>query len=64
MVPALGGEAVNVGAERVKSPALHPDGKRFVFSGLGRPDASGVGGPFTRKVMALDGILPVSVTKR
>jgi hypothetical protein len=64
MVPALGGEAVNVGAERVKSPALHPDGKRLVFSGLGRPDASGVGGPFTRKVMALDGIPPASVAKR
>jgi Tol biopolymer transport system component len=63
-VPALGGEAVKVGTERVKSPGLHPDGKRLVFSGPGRPDASGVGGPFTRKVMALDGILPGSVAKR
>ena len=64
MVPALGGDAVNVGAEGVKSPALHPDGKRLVFSGPGRPDASGVGGPFTRKVMALDNVLPASVTTR
>ena len=64
MVPALGGEAVKVGAELVKSPALHPDGKRLVFCGPGRPDASDVGGPSISRVMALDGILPASFAKR
>ncbi len=34
-VPAVGGAAERVGLDmRVKTPALHPDGKRLVFVGL------------------------------
>jgi Tol biopolymer transport system component len=54
--PALGGEAEKVGIlVGVKSPAVHPDGRRIVFSSAS--------GPNTSKVWALDNVLPQSSTR-
>jgi len=56
-VPALGGEAEKVipMAIGVKSPAVHPDGKRIVFSSASAPNTS--------KVWALENFLPRSSTR-
>ena len=56
-VPALGGQAERVGLDvRVKTPALHPDGKRLVFVGL--PTLGQNGQPRRPNVMALENVLP------
>ena len=57
-VPATGGEARRVALDlRVKSPELHPDGRRLVFVGLPplRPGAE----IQTSRVMTLENLLPV-----
>jgi Tol biopolymer transport system component len=57
-VPALGGEAERVGLDlRVKTPELHPDGRRLVFTGL---PALRAGAEMQRpRVMTLENFLPV-----
>jgi Tol biopolymer transport system component len=55
--PALGGKAEKVGISMrgVKSPTVHPDGKRIVFSGVGE---------FTRKFWVLENFLPAPNARR
>lgn len=56
-MPALGGEAEKVGISmpaRIKSPAVHPDGKRIVF-GTVEADNS--------EVWALENFLPAMKAK-
>jgi Tol biopolymer transport system component len=57
-VPAPGGEADKVGISvlNIKSPTVHPDGKRLVFSGNATPNPS--------KVWALENFLPQPAAKK
>lgn len=60
-VPALGGEAEKVGISMpwIKSPAVHPDGKRIVFSGVDEPNPRAY-----RAVWVLENLLPALKASR
>ena len=62
-VPALGGYAEKVGLNmRVKTPALHPDGRRLAFVGLPAPGSDGqIPRP---SVMTLENFLPKAAATR
>jgi Tol biopolymer transport system component len=59
-VPALGGQAEKVGIAMasIKNLAVHPDGKRIVFSGVGEPNTS------TSAIWALENFLPAPNAKK
>jgi len=54
-VPAAGGTAEKTGIENVKSPSLHPDGRRLVFS---NPFVQFTSGADTPRIMLLENFLP------
>jgi hypothetical protein len=62
-VPALGGDAEKVGLDmRVKTPELHPDGRRLVFAGL--PALRAGDEMHGRRVMTLENFLPKAAATR